>query len=169
MFTDKPDEYHSIHRLLDIKTRQCYCEDMEFHYLEIPKLRKMKKTPQTGLERMMTYMGSIGGTEGMKQLAKTDSNIERILKLEEIFISDPEQWVGYLRRERAQTDYENSLMAKLEKGRKEGLKEGLQQGKQENKLETARILLKMGMLTIEQISQATGLTEQELLDLRNKG
>ena len=44
----------------------------------------------------------------------------------------------------------------------------IQKGKQENKLETARILLKMGMLTIEQISQATGLTEQELLDLRNK-
>ena len=93
----------------------------------------------------------------MKQLAKTDSDIERILKLEEIFVSDPEQWVGYLRRERAQTDYENSLMAKLEKGRKEG------------KLETAKVLLKMGTLTLEQISQATGLTEQELLELRNKG
>lgn len=169
MFTDKPDEYHSIHRLLDTKTYQCYCEDVEFHYLEIPKLRKMKKTPQTGLERMMAYMGSIGGTEGMKQLAKTDADIERILKLEEIFVSNPEQWVGYLRRERAQTDYENSLMAKLEKGRKEGLKEGLQKGKQENKLETAMVLLKMGMLTLEQISQATGLTKQELLELRNKG
>ena len=169
MFTDKPDEYHSIHRLLDTKTHRCYCEDMEFHYLEIPKLRKMKKTPQTGLERMMAYMGSIGGAEGMKQLAKTDSDIERILKLEEIFVSNPEQWVGYLRRERAQTDYENSLMAKLEKGRKEGLKEGLQKGKQENKLETAKILLKMGMLTLEQISQATGLTKQELLELRNEG
>ena len=96
----------------------------------------------------------------MKQLAKTDSNIERILKLEEIFISDPEQWVGYLRRERAQTDYENSLMAKLEKGRKEGLKEG--------KLETAKVLLKMGTLSIGQISQATDLTEEELLELRNK-
>ena len=165
MFTDKPQTYHSTHRLLDTKTHKCYCEDLEFHYLEIPKLRKLKYTPRTGLERMLSYMGSIGGAEGMRQLASVDSDIERILKLEEIFVTDPQQWVGYLRHERAQTDYENSLAAKLEegmrKGEQKGRLEGMRKGEQKGKVETAHKMLAHGM-SLEMVIELTGLSENEI-------
>ena len=94
LLEDKPQSYHSVLRLLDTETHRCYCEDIELHYLEIPKLKKLKKTPQTGLERMLSYMGGIGGVEGLKHLASCDADIERILKLEEMFVTDPQQWWG---------------------------------------------------------------------------
>ena len=53
----------------------------------------------------------------------------------------------------------------LAEGRKEGVKEGLEEGRAEgayqNKLETARILKAM-KLSVTQIMQATGLSEEEI-------
>ena len=46
--------------------------------------------------------------------------------------------------------------------RKEGLKEGLKEGANQKAFETAKKLLEMKVLTKEQISQATGLTIQEI-------
>ena len=60
LLEDKPQSYHSVYRFLDTETYRCYCEDIELHYLEIPKLKKLRKTPQTGLERMLSYMRGIG-------------------------------------------------------------------------------------------------------------
>lgn len=169
LMEDKPQSYHSIHRLLDTETHRCYCEDIELHYLEIPKLKKLKKTPQTGLERMLSYMGGIGGVEGLKQLASRDADIERILKLEEMFVTDPQQWVGYLMRERAQTDYEHSLAARLREATEQGLQQGLQEGRQqglqqglrEAKVEMARNLLARGM-PLNVVLETTGFSEEEL-------
>ena len=101
----------------------------------------------------------------MRQLASVDSDIERILKLEEIFVTDPQQWVGYLRHERAQTDYENSLAAKLEegmrKGEQKGRLEGMRKGEQKGKVETAHKMLAHGM-SLEMVIELTGLSENEI-------
>lgn len=165
LLEDKPQSYHSVHRLLDTETYRCYCEDIELHYLEIPKLKKLRKTPQTGLERMLSYMGGIGGAEGLKQLASRDADIERILKLEEMFVTDPQQWVGYLMRERAQTDYEHSLSEQLreakERGLQDGLQQGLQQGLRTAREEMARNLSARG-LAMDVIVETTGLSEEEI-------
>ena len=101
-------------------------------------------------------------------------DIERILKLEELFVTDPTQWVDYIRRERAKTDYEHSLNARLEeglqrgmqKGLKKGIKEGKVEGLREAKLETARKMLSRNM-DIETIADLTGLTEEDILKLAN--
>ena len=63
IFYDKPDSFHSIHRLLDVENHKCYCPDLEMHFLEIPKLRELSKSLDklTGLERMLTYMGTVEG------------------------------------------------------------------------------------------------------------
>ena len=50
------------------------------------------------------------------------------------------------------------------KGKAEGLAEGLAQGIRENQLSTARKMLKLGM-TIEEISEITGLTKEEISKL----
>ena len=175
MFEDAPFQYHSIHKIMDTQTHRCHCDSIEFHFLEIPKLRKLKKIPQTGLERLLTYMGSIGGAESMKELAKVDSDIDRILRLEEIFIKDPSQWVDYLMRERAKTDYEHSLNARLKEvqekgmqtGMEKGMKTGMEKGIRAKAVETARNLLAMN-LTVENIAKATGLSEDEVRSLRTE-
>lgn len=58
----------------------------------------------------------------------------------------------------------------IEKGRIEGRTEGIQLGEQkgklEGKLEVARSLLKMGM-PIESVQEATGLSEDDLAQIRH--
>jgi predicted transposase/invertase (TIGR01784 family) len=50
----------------------------------------------------------------------------------------------------------------MEKGMEKGLKQGLETGKIKGKEETALNLLKMGMLTHEQIVQATNLPLKQI-------
>ncbi|MCK0744890.1 hypothetical protein [Chromohalobacter nigrandesensis] len=54
----------------------------------------------------------------------------------------------------------------LEKGRQEGLQEGRQEGQLEARQATARNLIKLGVLSDEQIVEATGLTVAEVQELR---
>jgi predicted transposase/invertase (TIGR01784 family) len=50
------------------------------------------------------------------------------------------------------------------KGKAEGIAEGLAKGIRENQLSTARKMLKLGM-TIEEISEITGLNKEEISKL----
>lgn len=53
----------------------------------------------------------------------------------------------------------------LQKGREEGLEKGLEKGREEGKIETATNMLKL-QLDIDIITQATGLTREEILKIK---
>ena len=55
----------------------------------------------------------------------------------------------------------------LAEGREEGREEGLAEGKTEERLEIAKKMLEMG-LSVEQITEATGLSEEEVLKLKSE-
>ena len=55
----------------------------------------------------------------------------------------------------------------LAEGRKEGREEGLAEGKTEERLEIAKKMLEMG-LSVEQITEATGLSEEDVLKLKSE-
>jgi predicted transposase/invertase (TIGR01784 family) len=61
-------------------------------------------------------------------------------------------------------DYQNDMYASEQKGIELGKQEGIELGKQEGKTETAKCLLGMG-LTVDQIVQATGLSEDQIKSL----
>ncbi|GHS88644.1 hypothetical protein AGMMS49957_10510 [Synergistales bacterium] len=167
IFNDKHGVFHSIHKLLDVENHKCYCPDIEMHFLEIPKLRELSKSPDkmTGLERMLTYMGTVGGTEKLSQVAEYDIDIKRILSLEEKFIQNPETWVGYLKRERAQVDWEHYVEARESDAGARGMAQGITQGITQGKMETATNLLSVGV-DENTISKATGLSLEEIQKLR---
>ena len=56
----------------------------------------------------------------------------------------------------------------LEEGRVLGLSQGLSQGISQKATEAARNLLSMNLLTPEQIAQATGLTLEEVLEIKKE-
>jgi len=58
------------------------------------------------------------------------------------------------------------LQEGLQEGRQEGLQEGLQEGALKARCETARNLLSFGVLSDQQISDATGLKLEEIAKLR---
>ena len=52
--------------------------------------------------------------------------------------------------------------------KQEGLRQGLAQGAQQKAVETAKNLLKMKLLSTEQIAQAAGLSQQQVLELQKE-
>ena len=62
-------------------------------------------------------------------------------------------------------DVINQLYYAKKKGLAEGREEGLAEGKTEERLEIAKKMLEMG-LAVEQITEATGLSEEEVLKLK---
>ena len=160
-FPDKPDAYHSVQRMMDVENHKCYCSGVEMHFLELPKMRKLGrgKSPDrmTGLERMLMYMGTVGESEALNEIAAYDPDIRRILNMEEAFVKTPDLWVNYLMREREQSDWDNYVRSREAKGEARGRAEG--------RAETARNLIRMG-LDLDKIAQATGLPMDEVEALK---
>ena len=108
----------------------------------------------------------MGGTEALNEIAAYDSDIRRILNMEEAFVKTPELWVNYLIREREQFDWENYVRSREAKGEARGEIRGKAEGKAEGIAFVARRMLALNF-TSEQISQATGLSLEEVESLRS--
>ena len=75
----------------------------------------------------------------------------------------------------AETEEYSKMWTAHNDGKREGLQEGIEQGREEGReegehqkaLETARNLLKMGLI-IEQIAQATGLDVEEVTKIQTQ-
>jgi len=65
-----------------------------------------------------------------------------------------------MRRKTKEEGLQEGLEEGLEKGLEKGLKKGLEQGSQQKAEQTALNLLKIGVLTKEQIAEATGLSSE---------
>ncbi len=70
-FPDKPDAYHSIQRMMDVENHKCYCDGIEMHFLELPKMRKLGrgKSPDrmTGLDKDADVHGYDGRDRGFER------------------------------------------------------------------------------------------------------
>ena len=68
--------------------------------------------------------------------------------------------------ERALAQLEQDVRADaLEEGKREGIKEGRKEGRKEGEIETAVNLLKLGLLTKENIAAVTGFTVEKIIEL----
>ena len=164
LFPDKPMTWHSVHRLLDVENHRCYSDVLEFHFLELPKLAGRVRegdVEDTGLSRLLRYLGRMGGEAEMERLAERDVGIERLRKGERSFFREPGNLALYRLRERAETDYLNALKNREERGRAEGEA----RGEARARANMARRMLAMD-LTLDQISQATGLPLSEIEAMR---
>ena len=155
------EDYHSLHRILDVRDHRWAMKGMEFHFLELPKLRRRNAGSRTGLDRMLSYLGNVGGERAMQEMARTDSRVERMMQLESLFTRDPDLLRDYLKDLRDRLDYENSFKW----ARTDGLEQGRAEGEARGRADTARNLLRMG-LAPSQIAEATGLSLDEVEALR---
>nr|WP_315099093.1 hypothetical protein [uncultured Fretibacterium sp.] len=113
----------------------------------------------------------MGGTEALNEIAAYDSDIRRILNMEEAFVKTPELWVNYLIREREQSDWENYVRSREAKGEARGEARGEIRGKAEGKAEgiafVARRMLARG-LSPDLIAEDTGLSLEEVRALQSQ-
>jgi len=68
----------------------------------------------------------------------------------------------------AREAYQWGIVASNRNAKAEGLREGIEQGMEQRNIELAKNLLEMNVLSLEQISQATGLSINEIEQLQNE-
>ena len=162
-------DYHSLHRILDVRDRRWEMKGMEFHFLELPKLRRRNVGPRTGLDRMLSYLGNVGGERAMQEMARTDSRVERMMQLESLFTKDPTLLRDYFITRRDRADYENSFrQARTDgfaEGRAAGMAAGMEAGMEAGVEKTAVAMLKENV-DILLVSRVTGFSTERLKELQ---
>lgn len=91
------------------------------------------------------------------EILNGDYEIQRLAELREKAIRDEASALDFATKKGLKAGLEQGLKEGLEEGRKKGMEQGIEQ--------VAKNLLKMG-LSISDISKATGLTKEEILNLK---
>jgi predicted transposase/invertase (TIGR01784 family) len=96
----KDDRYHHVFHLRDDETGAKLNEDLELHYLELPKLKNLKRGPQNSLEEWLVYLSDIQG-EGLEAIVMSNPMIGKALSIEEQFKANAQERRLYDMREKA--------------------------------------------------------------------
>ncbi len=178
---EEKEFYNSFHIRND-KTYTIYTDKMEWHIIELTKLPDNIETSDDLLLLWATFIEYSENEEVIKMLATKNKNIETAYQELQKISFDKEKREEYEQRQKALYDY-NSLMSQarneglkqgfeqgiekgIEKGIQKGMEQGVEKGIEKSKIEIAKNLLTLG-LSIEQISQGTGLTIEQINKLKN--
>lgn len=175
------NSYHSVSRMrfeettereyVDLgyeKEEEIATDIFEMHFIELPKFIKKNPTCKTKLEQWLWLL--VGDKEEMVQMAMEENEeVKKTVEvLDELSLSEEERQL-YEYRQKALLDEIDRIdyMSKkrFREGEEQGLKQGEKNGKRQEKIEIAKNLLKKN-ISLEIISEATGLTEEEIKELK---
>lgn len=165
----KRNSYHQIAHMKFEKTKeeeyvdlgyveedQIATEDIEMHFIEMPKLRKKKGEKKTKLEQWLWLL--IGEEEKIEMASKENKEIKKALEILDEMSMNEKEWEEYQSRFMAELDYNSGIATARADGEKEGAKN--------EKIEIAKKLLKIGM-KLKQIEEVTGVTVEELENMKS--
>ena len=179
------EDYHSVYKILNTKTLKTdkLHDIFEIHYIELEKFKKDYPNLKTSLDRWLSFLNTAHEIDKNKipeEFEEDEAVIKAIDEVDRMFNEEErekyKQHLKYkvIRESQLDTAIEKGLKKGLEKGlkkgreegREEGLKKGREDGIKAEKLKTAEKLL-IAKLDIEFISNATGLTEKEILKIKD--
>jgi len=115
---------HTMYGLYDIQSGHRLTDDLEIHFLEIPKFKIKSIKEMKRLEKWLAYFSNKLDERETEELAMSESAISEAIQAEQIFMqSDVERW-QYEQREKALRDYLSEIRATRAEGRAEGCAEG---------------------------------------------
>ena len=150
-FFKEKEEFITNVRLLDVKTHKVFSKDLEFVFLEVPKV---PKTYYNNLEKWMVFLKGASKKEVMQM---NNSAINKAQETLEYLSQDPVARAKYEARQKYILDYNTSMYTE----RQEGINEGIEKGKTEAKIQFAKKMRSEGF-SPEIVMKITGLTAEEL-------
>ena len=165
-------ELHSIYRVMNVKTLQPFSDDLEFHFLDLTKL---KASEDTDLECWLRFIQTEDQTV-REELGRRNTVMQYANTVMNQFYADKKERLRYEAALRYESDRATLLEAGIDKGirigekrgeqrgEKRGLQRGEQQGRRSEKLETARNM-KAKNFDAETIREITGLTAEQIAKL----
>ena len=170
IFPNEP--LHSMYSIYNIETGRRLNDDLELHFLEIPKFQKKPIGEMTRMERWLAYFSNKLNTEEMEELAMSDATIKKAVNDTDIFMMDFEERLKYINRQMAIMDYNTDMRVSREEGHKAGLEEGHKAGLEEGHkagLEEMAIDMALAMLRdskpIKEIAKYTKLPPERIQEL----
>lgn len=182
------DNYLTKAKLCNLETKEVFYDKLTYYYIEMPKFKKQERELSNHLEYWLYFLKNLNDLNEIPKLFKEDDVITEAFNIAEFLALDKDRQFSYQQDLKARLDYKNVLdYAKeeaerkgleqgikkgieqgLEKGIKKGLKEGvekgLKEGEKQKSIEIAKNLL--DILDIETISKKTGLTIEEVEELK---
>lgn len=156
--------------LKDLETNEHDIEAIQLLFIQLPLFKKTKKDlNKLNLREKWAYFFKYADEtkeEDLETLIGDDRIIKRAYEELDRFGWTEKELNNYESVEMKKAADEAIKEAAYEKGQTKGRQEGLQEGRQEEKLEIAQALLKQG-LQVDQISEATGLSVQEIKSLQS--
>ena len=156
----EPEKFRYDVKLTDIETHHVFYDKLTFIYLEMPKFNKKVEELETRFEKWLYVIRNLNKLDRVPDKLR-EKSFEKLFEAAEISKFTIAQAQSYEDSLKHYRDLKNSL----DTAREEGFTEGEERGKREGKLEVARKLLKRG-LPIKDISELTGLTENEIREMK---
>jgi len=111
------DSFHSMYSIYNMETHRRLNEDMELHFLEVPKFKKKPISEMTRMEKWLAYFSNKLNQQEMEELAMNESAIQTAMNAAAVFMQNKEERLKYLNREMAIIDYESDKAAWIDEGR----------------------------------------------------
>ena len=152
---NESEKLHTHFKLLEREENFTLTEDLQIHYLELPKLPEDKEIEELeGVELWIAFLreaGKEGNEVKLKKLKERSEVMTKAMESLETVSSDEKMLEAYRAREKARRD-EISKLAYAEK---------------QGRIKTAKKLFIMG-LDISMIEKATELTKEELKEIEKE-
>ena len=161
----KYDEYiHKTALVLDEHREEVVIDNIEWWFIELPKFRKMHKNINSKIDQWLLFIDD-EEKELVKMAEEKNQTLQKAREKMNYLTGDAAVRRLAELREIWELDYNSDINYAREKGEKSGLKKGRKEGEQKKSIEIAKKLLKLQM-PIEQISEITNLTEEEINDIK---
>jgi len=153
-------QVHNVFHLKEDRTGIGLTDDLELHFMELPKLREEEVPVEGGLTSWLLFLKGIE-REQWEVLAMQEPALKKAMTTLEILSQSEEARWRYEARQKFLRDQASMLEGAREEGRAEGLQQGLQKGELKKAEEVARNLLARGM-DADTVAEVTGLPPERV-------
>ena len=117
-------DFHHMYGLYDETGKHRLTEDIEIHFLELPKVTRQDIRSMRTLDKWMAFIGNKLSDEEMEAIAMSEAAINTAWDRIEAFMRDAGQRRKYEQREKFEHDYVSDMEGSWKRGRAEGRAEG---------------------------------------------
>ena len=148
------ENFHNVYSLYDSAMTHRLTDDIELHFLELPKVRRQDLRNMRCLDKWMAFLNNKLSNEEMEELAMSEAAIGTAWDAIDDYLQDMSRRRRYEAQEKYEHDYVSDMKGSREEGRKEGRKEGLRLGAQRTALNLLRMNLPMAtVVTASELSE----------------
>ena len=145
-----------------------YAKNIGFYVVNIPNIKKIWYNKEDEAFEKYKYMLSFFETnvDMIRQVYEGDEVVMDIINKQEEFSRDNEEWETFRSENELEEEYQLGIEYAKEEGKKEGIEKGIELGKLQGIKKVVKSMLDKNM-DIKNIIDITGLSEEEILSLKN--